>query len=1003
MQIPALATHTIERSVKAFVVADDSAIGATSLAGGKACSPDSARGLAPDERQCGRKQSTELPPAAPILSPRTLALPPAAVVSSSQPPTLERWDLSTQVDRRAYLPIGTRVFFRAEDCGRWTRELLHGTVVHDASTRANAHGAFYYRVLWLRGVEVLPNGFFRASLELHTLSSAPFWPQEIGIFPTQLSAFRAVVTAEAIARAKFRREYVSGRFVASAFPSALVLNEILDETDERLSAEFRVRLTKQDDSDFLDRVGRGAWDFRAWMHAIGREEQLKEEDAMARAALSTATITSIHDRHSHRDAVSARAAADMAALWQPAGRLRFFLIEQRELVFPDHVRTQHLATIMAQMLHVYIGFAWSRWRKFVHRSRRHERQQRRQHGATRIQHWIRRLTAQWASDAANARPLDASLLAMQLYQRRQVEAKKLYVFMSEQYREKQRHALARWASAVRLHDPAVRRRFEVHEQITWHPSFGMAALPKLPRVYAHKRSDGSVAIDDVKLYKQFRANHAGPTDLSYWIIRNRVLAGVYPIGKSFRDARRIVARADYTTSVLLQEISVYVCLAETSELEAFEREHVAPTLAPGTAAPTSVDRAPPVDRSGCSSSNTHSRPQVASQSTVSTHSGHSSSSSLQTPWMFERVVRSKYDTLQIELRAAVKMTLRQVQLAQAEVREHDATAAAIDDASMRETLANKLVLAQQSAEKAQRALETLTMALEFVHFPIPRDGVPETPALEAFLLRIEDALRAKRSIYVFSMNGHGRTGFVAALLLGRLYGISSLDALERAQRLHDCQWSMHSVPSTRATSSPKAAVQITAVQHLLAHWDAIYVPITRENSEHGVNAWRAQQRGLAVHPFMTKDGFMISEAPDASAASEQVREYKRLQRIAVRESGAAQLIRSRRHEAAARDDMASEDARSRAFEGFVLRRASLEIMELAMVGAATSALDDLVRAVEACAAHDDSDSVAAVVERLVREVEEASERHQLSSALSPPSSERERVRAEDSSGDRGVS
>ncbi|KAF1334050.1 hypothetical protein FI667_g2100, partial [Globisporangium splendens] len=803
---------------------------------------------------------------------------------------------------------------------------------------------FYYRLVWLRGVEVLPNGFYRASLELTPVTSGlisstltqSHWPMEIGLFPTQLGAFRAVITAEEIARMKFRHELVSGRFDAEDFPSVAILNEILEETDAVLGAEFKIHLSKQDDSNFLQDLGKGKWDYRAWMRSIQREDHLKEEDAVA---LLTETAQSLS---SHSSAM-----APVTMPWQPAGRIHYFLMEQRELFFPEQVRRKHLESIMTQMLFVYIGFAWTKWRRFVKRSRRHEHHQKLHCGAVRLQTWVRRLRDKWEKEADGANQ-DASLQVLLLYQRRQVEAAKLYHFMDQQYREKQRNALQRWASITRLKDPDVRRRFEIYDQTKWHPSYDITTLPKLPRVYAHKRNDGSFAIDDMKMYKQFRSNHAGPTDVSYWVIRDRILAGVYPIGKSFREARRIVARADYTTSVLLQEISVFVCLVGASELEAFERKHVASVLeaegkkkgVPGAGMSRKQNAVAMANR-------TSSGKQP--QSNAFANQASATQTALQTPWMFERVVRAKYDALQVEPQAAVKMNLRQVQLAQS---EYDENAAVVDDdPELKETLANKAILAKQNAEKAKKMLDALTVQLQFVHFPIQKDGVPETEKLNAFLVQLEDFLRAKRNIYVFSRNGHGRTGFTTALLLGRLYGISSLEALERAQRLHDCQWSMHSVPSTRSTSSPKAAVQITAVQRLLAHWDAIYVPITNENSSEDYHVWRAQQCGVVVDPFIKKEGFMISEKPDSAMENQQSHEYQTLQRIAKRESGAAQLMRRRQREAHERAQMSHEEFHSAQLKRTESRRESLVTMHLAMIGAATAdVVDDLVKAIEANAA-----------------------------------------------------
>ncbi|GLD95189.1 hypothetical protein PINS_up003831 [Pythium insidiosum] len=356
---------------------------------------------------------------------------------------------------------------------------------------------------------------------------------------------------------KLRRERVSTAPLplqrAREFPTADVINEILDETEARLGLEFRVRLTPADDQAFVAAVAQGQWDFAAWMTRIGRDADLSEDRVAAEEVLTL---------------------GDSLMPWSPRDRLRFFLLEQHELLLPDVLRLRHVAAIMQQMLYVYVGFAWQRWLKHVRRHRREERRQRREHAAISIQQWLRRSWRRQREEQQRAllgRGLLSSMDALDLYRRRQAKAGQLYAWLTQQFQAKQRRALQRWAEHVCLRDPSVQRRLRIPAATTWHPSHGIAGLPRLPRVYAHKRADGSLAIDDLKLFKQFRANHAGPTDTSYWVIRHRVLAGVYPAGNAFKDARRIVARADYTTSVLLQEITTFVCLADVDELRDFEK------------------------------------------------------------------------------------------------------------------------------------------------------------------------------------------------------------------------------------------------------------------------------------------------------------------------------------------------------------------------------------------------------------------------------------------------
>jgi len=55
----------------------------------------------------------------------------------------------------------------------------------------------------------------------------------------------------------------------------------------------------------------------------------------------------------------------------------------------------------------------------------------------------------------------------------------------------------------------------------WHPGAGIR-IPRLPKIYASMKSDGSLSNQDINKFKQFRANHSGPTDLSYWVVRGTI-------------------------------------------------------------------------------------------------------------------------------------------------------------------------------------------------------------------------------------------------------------------------------------------------------------------------------------------------------------------------------------------------------------------------------------------------------------------------------------------------
>uniref|UniRef100_H3GJU5 Tyrosine specific protein phosphatases domain-containing protein n=1 Tax=Phytophthora ramorum TaxID=164328 RepID=H3GJU5_PHYRM len=320
-----------------------------------------------------------------------------------------------------------------------------------------------------------------------------------------------------------------------------------------------------------------------------------------------------------------------------------------------------------------------------------------------------------------------------------------------------------------------------------------------------------------------------------------------------------------------------------------------------------------------------------------------------TDWSYESQIRTKYGALCRELKGAQTISKRHVELAQQLLVDFDAeagnaTAAAMggsgaknskkrrssmtsqqqqeedaaEEASMieaREALEHKLQLAEQQATKASRELARLgMMQIEFLYFPIAHDGVPDSDELMAFLEeQVELRLREGKNLYLFSRLGHGRTGLVSALLLGRVYGITASEALERAQRTHDCQ--RPEAPRGLSFCSPTTAPQIAFVRRVLARsMDPIYVPLVLENSAEGFRSTRVQQRGLLAEAYLREEGFMIGAAGDAQAREREALEQKRLERIARRESTAAALQRERRKQKNEHETMEVEESAQAACE-----------------------------------------------------------------------------------------
>ena len=77
--------------------------------------------------------------------------------------------------------------------------------------------------------------------------------------------------------------------------------------------------------------------------------------------------------------------------------------------------------------------------------------------------------------------------------------------------------------------------------------------------------------------------------------------------------------------------------------------------------------------------------------------------------------------------------------------------------------------------------------IQFMHFPIPEanNAVAIDSDTTRAVRRIVSAIAAGDRVYMHCSNGDGRTGTVAALILGAVYGISSSEALSLVQQYRD--------------------------------------------------------------------------------------------------------------------------------------------------------------------------------------------------------------------------
>ena len=127
--------------------------------------------------------------------------------------------------------------------------------------------------------------------------------------------------------------------------------------------------------------------------------------------------------------------------------------------------------------------------------------------------------------------------------------------------------------------------------------------------------------------------------------------------------------------------------------------------------------------------------------------------------------------------------------------------------------------------------------------------------------RAVDSLKHHSSdnCYIFSKNGHGRTGIIGGCMLGRLYGTSVPDTFEMNQRLHDVRQSMQDRPPHLQISTPQLPAQRQQIELMLSKTEPIYKPIERRDDT-DFHMFRTQQRGMGI-PLVHKSMY-----PSASVA-----------------------------------------------------------------------------------------------------------------------------------------
>ena len=173
-------------------------------------------------------------------------------------------------------------------------------------------------------------------------------------------------------------------------------------------------------------------------------------------------------------------------------------------------------------------------------------------------------------------------------------------------------------------------------------------------------------------------------------------------------------------------------------------------------------------------------------------------------------------------------------------------------------------MATEGSEKSQQQLERYPEKLDWVRIPLGASSVPTVHEFLTILWELEARLRRGEVLYLYSKEGHGRAGYVAAALIGRLYGLKSRDALYRIQCCHDAIkiYSDLEVPIQCPQLEIQRRLVHEAIDHANRHfegvtWRSLSQPDQGMAEVHG--PVRGSQKGL-LDDFTDGSGGIVQEA-----------------------------------------------------------------------------------------------------------------------------------------------
>lgn len=383
----------------------------------------------------------------------------------------------------------------------------------------------------------------------------------------------------------------------------------------------------------------------------------------------------------------------------------------------------------------------------------------------------------------------------------------------------------------------------------WHPAMGIK-LPALPRLWS-KRSPSGRYIEDIAKYNSLRATMQGPTDASNWVVPGLVLMGPHPSGPAQLSGNENDASG--TGVALIQAgVRLFVDLCPVQEARAYERVLGLPWQRFADEGRKAMHASDTPSSANLTEDNKTIEASKIAESKVSPPENVKHVSSV--AYAMHAALRKVF----VKLNAAMARAESALSLARHDVR----VCPRYGEGDLRYKEAEKkfhIALAKErksihDAESARRALNRLPANIEMLHLAIADEDCGNDVDVLQLCEKVEASLRTGAAVYIYSRLGHGRAGMFGALLMGRLYGIPAVEALDRIQIYHDArrtfmhrpkerkcptplsESSSHKAVTCRIISCPQSMRQIATVHRLLAHTDTIF-------SEHCLKArWPSQMR-----------------------------------------------------------------------------------------------------------------------------------------------------------------